>query len=227
MNILITGASRGLGLELTKQFAARGETVFAAMREPDGATTANVETIKLDVTNPGSIAAAVELIGSKTDSLDVLINNAGVLTTRGARHMEEFGDLTADEAEGIFRANAVAPFMVAQAFRELLKKSSQPKIVSITSGYGSVSSNDGSFPLWYSASKAALNMGMRTAAAQLAKDKFTVAVISPGWVKTDMGGPGAPLTPEESVRGMIKVIDDLDPSKNGKFVNYDGREVPW
>jgi NAD(P)-dependent dehydrogenase (short-subunit alcohol dehydrogenase family) len=223
MNILITGASRGLGLELTRQYEARGETVFAAMRDTDG----NIEAVKLDVTDQSSIAAAVKQVRGKTDSLDILINNAGVLTTRGGRHMAEFGDLTADEPEAIFRANVIAPFMVAQAFLELLQKSSQPRIVSITSGYGSVSSNDGSFPLWYAASKAALNMGMRTAAAQLAKDNFTVAVISPGWVKTDMGGPGAPLTPEESVRGMIKVIDGLDPSKNGKFLNYDGREVPW
>jgi NAD(P)-dependent dehydrogenase (short-subunit alcohol dehydrogenase family) len=87
--------------------------------------------------------------------------------------------------------------------------------------------NDGSYPLRYAASKAALNMGMRTAAAQLAKDNFTVAVISPGWVKTDMGGPGATLTPEQSVRGMIKVIDELDPSKNGKSLDYRGREIPW
>jgi NAD(P)-dependent dehydrogenase (short-subunit alcohol dehydrogenase family) len=223
MNILITGASRGIGLELTKQYVARGETVFAAMRDPDG----NTGAVKLDVTDEGSIAAAVEQVRSKTDSLDLLINNAGVLTTRGGRHMAEFGDLTADEAEAIFRANVIAPFMVAQAFHGLLQKSSKPKIVSITSGYGSVSSNDGSYPLWYAASKAALNMGMRTAAAQLAKDNFTVAVISPGWVKTDMGGPGATLTPEQSVRGMIKVIDELDPSKNGKFLDYRGREIPW
>ena len=117
--------------------------------------------------------------------------------------------------------------MVAQALRDLLQKSAQPKIVSISSGYGSVSSNDGSFPLWYGASKAALNMGMRTAAAQLAKDQFTVAVISPGWVKTEMGGPGATLTPEQSVSGIVRVIDELDPGKNGKFLDYRGREIPW
>ena len=234
MNILITGARSGIGLELTKQFLARGETVFAGVRDPQRApdlaalgSSGSLEVIALDVTDRKSIEAAVEQVRGKTDALDTLINNAGVLTTRGERHMAEFGDLTDDEAEAIFRTNVIAPFMVAQALRDLLQKSAQPKIVSISSGYGSVSSNDGSFPLWYGASKAALNMGMRTAAAQLAKDQFTVAVISPGWVKTEMGGPGATLTPEQSVSGIVRVIDELDPGKNGKFLDYRGREIPW
>jgi NAD(P)-dependent dehydrogenase (short-subunit alcohol dehydrogenase family) len=116
--------------------------------------------------------------------------------------------------------------MVAQAFLDLLRKGAKPRLVNITSGYGSVSQNQG-FPYYYGASKAALNMIMRSFAADAASKPITTILMNPGWVRTDMGTSAAPLAPAESIAGMIKVIDRLKPSDNSRFLDYEGNEQPW
>ena len=238
-SILITGASRGLGLEFVRQYLSRGERVFAASRQPDRAKELTaikndrLTLVPLDVEDPSSIKAAHAIVAKATPSLDLLINNAGVYAGSGNavgkanRDPESLGELTMEDALRVFRTNSAGPVLVAQAFIDLLRKSSEPKIVSVTSGYGSVSGNDGSFPYHYAASKAALNMYMRSLAGDVGKFGGVVAVINPGWVRTDMGGPDATLSVEETVGGMIKTIDALAADDNGSFVDYRGKRVAW
>jgi NAD(P)-dependent dehydrogenase (short-subunit alcohol dehydrogenase family) len=127
----------------------------------------------------------------------------------------------------VLRVNAVGPLLVAQQCLALLRAGHHAKIISLSSGYGSVSSNSGGFPYYYSASKAALNMFMRSLAADAKRWGITTVLLDPGWVRTDMGGPGAPITPEEAVRRMIRLIDSLTLRQNGRFLNWQGHEQDW
>jgi NAD(P)-dependent dehydrogenase (short-subunit alcohol dehydrogenase family) len=237
--MLITGANRGIGLEFARQYLERGDRVVATARDPKKANELNALAAKyrdqllivpLDVGNDRSIERARQIIASRGESLDLLINNAGVygakLGTDG-QPTEALGSLAADEAISVLRVNAVAPLLITQAFLGLLKKSKSPRIVNITSGYGSISSNSGDFPYYYSASKAALNMFMRSVAGDPAARGIVTIVMSPGWVKTDMGTSAAPLEAKTSVAGMIKVIDKLAASDNSRFLNWKGEEQPW
>jgi NAD(P)-dependent dehydrogenase (short-subunit alcohol dehydrogenase family) len=117
--------------------------------------------------------------------------------------------------------------MMAQQYLDLLRAGHDAKIVGISSGYGSVSANTGGFPCYYSASKAALNMFMRSLAADAKRWGIMTVLLDPGWVSTDMGGPNAPHTPKQSVRGMIRVIDTLTPQHNGRFFTWQGDDQPW
>jgi NAD(P)-dependent dehydrogenase (short-subunit alcohol dehydrogenase family) len=235
--ILITGANRGLGLEFTRQFLERGARVFAGCRRPAAAQQLQtlreahpqrLSVVGLDVADPNSIQAAHATVRSQVDGLDVLINSAGIYSSRGSREpSERLGKLTFEEALTVLQVNAVAPLMVAQQFLNLLRAGHDAKIVSISSGYGSVSANTGGFPYYYSASKAALNMFMRSLAADARRWGITTVLLDPGWVSTDMGGPNAPLTAQQSVRGMIRVIDSLRPRHNGRFLTWQGGEQVW
>jgi NAD(P)-dependent dehydrogenase (short-subunit alcohol dehydrogenase family) len=235
--ILLTGANRGLGLEFARQYLARGESVFAGCRRPEAARALHelqmihprrLTVISLDVADAASIGAAHAVVHSQTDHLDVLINSAGVFSSQGSDEpAERLGELTFEEALTVLRVNAVAPLMVAQQFLQLLRVGHEPKIVSLSSGYGSVSANTGGFPYYYSASKAALNMFMRSLAAEAKRWHIMTVLLDPGWVSTDMGGPGAPITPEQSVRGMSRVIDLLKRQQNGRFLTWQGHEQPW
>ncbi len=228
MRILITGANRGLGLEFAKQYARRGDRVFAGSRNGDPVDAPGTVPVRLDVADEKSIDAAHSAIGREIDALDLLINNAGIYSTVGGRFSgETFGSLTADEAAAIFRVNSIGPMLVAQRFTDLLSRGANPKLANVSSGYGSVSRNDGHFPHHYSASKAALNQYMRSYAADAAKLGITVVILSPGWVRTDMGGRNATLSPEESVSGMVRIIEEITPRQNSAWFNYDGQPVAW
>jgi NAD(P)-dependent dehydrogenase (short-subunit alcohol dehydrogenase family) len=237
--VLVTGANRGIGLEFARQLAARGDRVFATARDVNRATDlqklakqhgdGRVTIIPLDVDSADSIRAADDAVRKETDALDLLINNAGVYAARvtaGGEPAEKLGELNFDDALKVLRTNAVAPLMLTQALLPLLKRGEDPKVVSITSGYGSVADNTG-FPYYYGASKAALNMFMRSFAADAAARGIVTIVMSPGWVQTDMGGKSAPITPEQSVAGMLKVIDGLTTADNSTFKDWRGKEVAW
>jgi NAD(P)-dependent dehydrogenase (short-subunit alcohol dehydrogenase family) len=236
-HILITGASRGLGLEFARQYLARGERVFAGCRRPEAAPRLQelqvthrqrLTVVPLDVADADGIRAAHAAVRAQTESLDLLINNAGVYSGHGsAEPLERLGTLTFEDALAVLRVNAVAPLLVAQQFLDLLRARRDAKIIGISSGYGSVSANSGGFPYYYSASKAALNMFMRSLAGDAQRWGLTTALLDPGWVRTDMGGSGAPITPEQSVRGMIRVIDGLTPRHNGRFFTWQGHEQAW
>jgi NAD(P)-dependent dehydrogenase (short-subunit alcohol dehydrogenase family) len=117
--------------------------------------------------------------------------------------------------------------MVTQQFWDLLKAGRSPRVVSVSSEYGSVSENAGDFPYYYAASKAALNMLTRSLAAEARRSRIITVVVDPGWVSTDMGGPAAPVTPARSVAGLVRVLDGLTAKHNGRFLTWEGAEAPW
>ena len=227
---LITGANRGLGLEFVRQLLARGDSVVACCREPSaakelqelaGAADGRLTLQALDVADAEAVAA---LPAQLTDAVDVLINNAGVAAAE-----EAFGEFDAATMARVLHINSIAPMLVTQALTPLLeKRGTQPKVVCITSGLGSITHADGlTYGLSYGMSKAALNMGVKKLASELKRRGVAIIALHPGWVQTDMGGANAPLRPPESIRGMLAVIDKLTTADNGRYLTYEGKELPW
>jgi NAD(P)-dependent dehydrogenase (short-subunit alcohol dehydrogenase family) len=237
LNIVVTGAGRGLGLEFLKQLLPRAERLIATARNPEAAqelqelarnSAGVLKIVQLDLSDEESIQSAVEVIGKLVNSLDLLINNAGIYigrpgTTAGS---DRLGKLTMQGGVETLRTNAVGPMILTQGLLPLLQALPQARIISLTSGLGSIANTAGA-PMHYSVSKAALNMYMRGLAAQLRSSGIISVVINPGWVQTDMGGRGASITPKESVNGILHVIDGLTPEQNGSFLNYRGQTEPW
>ena len=229
-SVLITGANRGLGLEFAAEYAADGWQVFAACRSPAEAeqlkdlarkTGDRVSVFATDVTDMGSIRnAAMQL---KDATIDVLINNAGIGGPRG----QTTGNVDYEAWAHVFDVNTMGPMRVLEAFTEQLARSERKLVVTITSGMGSIGDNTSGGSIPYRSSKTAVNMVMRSAAIDLGPRHITCVLLSPGWVKTDMGGPGARLTVQQSVSAMRGLIAKLRPDDSGKFFHYDGREYPW
>ena len=223
--VLITGANRGIGLEFAKEYQAAGWSVIATARKPGEAAdlkAIGVRIVQLDVTSAESAAALQEAM--KDQAIDLLINNAGVgVGLTGGK----FADLKIDEFEQVMRVNAVGPMRVTQALLGNLRQGKGKTVVNISSGLGSIGWNGQGGFYGYRESKAALDMFTRSLAAELKPEGFTCIALIPGWVKTEMGGPNAELTPEESVTAMRKVIGGLKPGDSGKFWSYDGSNVPW
>jgi len=236
--VLITGAGRGIGLELARQYAERGDRVLAGCRAIERAPDLRalidrhhdqVSVLPLEVTDSASLVAAVQQAHREVEGLDILINNAAInpgdATVAGPNGQRLLDDTSTLE---VFNINVVAPVRVAQAFTALLTHGTAPRVVNISSGSGSLTyATDGGDGYSYAASKAALNMMTRTYAWTVRDQGITAVMIDPGWVKTDMGGAGATLEPEESARGLLSVIDGLTPEDAGRFLRYDGSEVPW
>lgn len=232
-NILITGANRGIGLALVEQYlAAGGYRVFASCRNPDAASAlnamaeANPETLRIlqmDVDDETSIKRAVDTVSADSDSLDALINNAGV---SGGDDTRNLGQLDSAAVAAVITTNAVAPLIVTQACRDLLKRSDNPRVVMISSGLGSLARVDGS-AYAYRMSKAAMNMAARVLAFDEAMAGITTVTLAPGWARTDMGGPSANLAPEESASALLALIEKLGATDNGRFYRYDGLEMDW
>ncbi len=227
-NYLVTGANRGLGLEFVRQLVARGDSVIACCREPEKASelkaigTERLMIHALDVADAAAIASLpAHLSGAP---VDVLINNAGV-----AEGEEEFGEFDAATMANVLRVNAIAPMLVTQALTPLLEKTgTQPKVVYITSGLGSIERAEGLiYGLSYGMSKAALNMGGKKLAAELKGRGIASVLLHPGWVQTDMGGAGAPLQAVNSIHGMLQVIDKLSLADGLRYVDYEGKPLPW
>lgn len=220
--VLITGASRGLGLEFARQYAADGWQVIACCRNPDKAEAlrkiqGDISIERLDVVDDGQIK---ELAGHlKGRSIDLLINNAGIYGPRGAQ-------VDTKSWLEVFQVNTIAPYHITEALAPLVAKSKQKTIVNITSLMGSVASSSGGSPI-YRSSKAALNMVMKGLSNTLRSDGVTVVLFHPGVVQTGMGGTGAPLKTPDSVGSLRKVIGRLTVADSGKFYNYDGTPLPW
>lgn len=229
MTVLITGANRGIGLEMVRQYHADGTTqVIATCRTPSAAddlkTLADdrVTVIPLDVADSASRQAAFQLISDRFDHLDVLINNAGIFDDRDK---QRFGQLDASVIQRAFDVNTIAPLMMVQQFAPLLQASKHGRIVNISSQLGSLSHKTSGGHYAYCASKAALNMMTRALDGDL--PSLVTITVHPGWVQTDMGGAGASLNPQESVRGILDLIANLKPDHNGGFFNWDGSTHPW
>lgn len=220
---LITGASRGIGLELARQLSARGDRVIAAVREParhPELATLAATVVPFEAADDRSIAALRERLGN--ERVDVLVNNAGV--TGEAKTLEA---VTGEELSRVLRINSVAPVLVARAVLPLLLTGDRRLVVNITSQLGSIGGNRTGSSYSYRASKAALNMLTSCLSLDLAERGVTCVAIHPGWVRTDMGGEKAPLLPREAVADLLRTIDRLLPSDSGRFMDRFGETIPW
>lgn len=221
--VLITGANRGIGLEFARQYSAAGWRVIGTARQPDAAEELDAvaaRVLQLEVTDPSSVdRLAEDLAGTP---IDLLINNAGIQPL-----MWTLAEVDFDAFERALAVNTVGPVRVTRALLPNLRLGELHKIVNITTNLSSITENtDGGF-YGYRESKAALNMFTKSLAAELGPDGFICIVLHPGWVKTDLGGEQAPLEVEDSVRGMLGVIDRLAPADNGSFRTHAGEQMSW
>lgn len=221
--VLITGANRGIGLEMARQLSARGVTVIGTARKPAEAAElkalgARVE--QLDVIDERSVAALAQRLEGV--AIDVLINNAGVGGARAA----DLEGVDFNDMAFTFNVNSIGPMRVTQALLANLKAGETRQVVNVSSMLGSIAMNTGGLYA-YRASKTALNSLNRTLAMELGPQGFTCVVVHPGWVKTRMGGAAAPVEVQDSVAGLLAVIDGLGPDSNGSFIDFQGEELPW
>lgn len=223
MKVIVTGASRGIGLELARIALRHGHELLAVARQ---ATTSpaltqlhaeygeHLRIADVDLRDP----KAAETIGAAIKdwvALDVLLNNAGIL--RESQSREDFAES--------FLVNAVAPFEVTRALLPRLKLSTNPRVVHTTSRMGSITDNTTGGHYTYRASKAALNMINRSLSCDHAW--LSTIVVHPGWVQTQMGGTGAPVTPAESATGIWRLVQGLARDSSGRFFDYQGKELRW
>lgn len=228
-SVLITGSNRGIGLEWCRQYAEVGWRVLATCRHPEAA--ADLQALarhhprlslhRLDVTEAGSIdALRAEL---QAESIDVLINNAGI-------YLEKFAAPAAlryGEWQQTLDVNTLGPMRVTEALLDRVAASQRKLVVNLTSHMGSIAEITAAGDTYYRSSKAALNAAMKGLSISLREHDIGVLLLHPGWVKTRMGGPDAPLTPEESVAGMRALVEAFRMDGSGRFFRYDGSEIPW
>jgi NAD(P)-dependent dehydrogenase (short-subunit alcohol dehydrogenase family) len=216
--ILITGANRGIGLEMTRQYAERGDEVIAICRSSSaGLDRLGVQVIDgVDVTSDDSVARLVSVVKGKR--IDRLVNNAGILEQTSLDHLDF------DSMERQFRVNSIAPLRLTAALRDNLAEGS--KVFIITSRMGSIDENDSGGSYGYRMSKAAVNMTGKSLSVDLKDAGIAVFLLHPGWVSTDMtGGTGIPV--EESAAGLVERMDSLDISQTGSFWHQQGYQLPW
>ncbi len=219
-SILISGAGRGLGLELARQYAVDGWRVIGTVRDAKVNLPAGVERQVVDVTDRGEIASLAKAL--RGVPLDVLYCNAGIIGKRGMA----LGSFDYASWEEVLRVNVLGAAALAEALLDNVAASKQKVIARMSSRLGSIAESSG-MTLPYATSKAALNMLVKGLAATLSANGVIVVALSPGWVRTDMGGAGAPLAPEASVAGLRKVIGGLTSADSGKFFSYEGSPIPW
>ena len=224
--VLITGANRGLGLEYARQYAADGWRVIATCRDPESATEltsleGQVDIHALDIGDHGQIQSLAKSL--RKEVIDLLLNNAGVYGPRPSK----LGGIEYDAWEDVMRINAMSPLKVCESFRTHIAASDFKKIAVMSSKMGSMGDNGSGASYVYRSSKAALNAVMKSLSVDLAARGISVVILHPGWVRTDMGGPGGLIDAHESVSGLRRVIEGLSLENSGRFYNYDGREIPW
>jgi NAD(P)-dependent dehydrogenase (short-subunit alcohol dehydrogenase family) len=228
--VFITGANRGIGLELTRQYLAKHTRVFAACRTPETAQSlselqkSNPDTLRifpLEVTDEHSVKTLAESIHNET--IDVLINNAGI--SGGER--QDIRDMDYPRWALTLAVNTIAPFRVTVALLDNLRRSRRPRIITLSSQLGSMLQPTATGNYAYRSSKAAVNKVMQGLAVDLRSENIIVCPVHPGWVQTDMGGAKADLTVQESASGLIQTIDRLQLSDSGHFLKWNGEEHPW
>ena len=227
--ILITGSNRGIGLELAHQYAAQGWQVLACCREPDQATALNrlaeqfpdITLHALDIVQQDQVQKlAADLRGRP---IDILFNNAGIYGPYDA----VFGNT--DETRWIecLHVNVIAQMKMMEAFLAHVAESKHKLIAAMSSKMGSMADNGSGGSYIYRSSKAALNAVMKSAAIDLAPRGVKVAILHPGWVQTDMGGPNAEITAAESVGRMREILGTVTAENSGTFFDIDGSTIPW
>ncbi len=227
--VFITGANRGLGLEFSKQYSTLGWKVIACYRNQENSTdliriseeTNNLTPYKLDITNEKEINKLSDYFFE--EKFDVLIHNAGI----DGNKCEDFGTMDMSDWVDVMVTNTISPLLVTQALIDNLKIGKHKTIVGMTSIMASIDDNQSGGRYSYRASKAALNQVIRTLSVDLSEEKIKALAIHPGWVQTDMGGINAKITPEESVKSMISLINNCTDADSGSFLLYDGTRLPW
>ena len=228
-NVLITGANRGLGLGFVRSFLATNVKVVLTTRNISGSKDLleckkkhpnNIQILELNLLKENSEKTLSDLLSDKP--IDILINNAGVGSSN-----QNFDFVSSKPWLDVLKVNLIAPLMITQSIIENVKKSSAKKIYFLSSQLGSIAENTSGGMYIYRSSKTGLNQVVKSLSVDLKPQGITVVSLHPGWVKTDMGGPNATVSIDESVRGMIRVIETTDIKHTGKFLNYDGRELPW
>lgn len=232
IHVLVTGANRGLGLEFARQWVEAGRRVFGLARDPAGspelqalaeAHPDSLTPVPCDVADGESVTAARERVAEAVDSLDVVVNNAGV-----AGRGDGIEDLDLEAVRRVFEINTLGPLRVTRAFLPLLRAAEKPaRLVHMTSLMGSIEDNRSGGSTPYRISKCALNMASRNLAHELADEEIVSVVLHPGWVRTDMGGAGAPLPAPDAVAALIRTIESLEMEQSGRFYDRDGQPLPW
>ncbi len=218
MKVLITGASRGIGRALVEKALAENYKVIAVSRSQMNLSHPNLTTVQADISTPKGLSELIKLNELK-DGLDILINNAGVLHDN-----DEDDDHGKTFAES-FHLNATTPFLLTKKLMPLLKKSKDPKVIQISTLMGSLQDNSSGGYYSYRSSKIALNM--ITKSLSIDHPELTFSLIHPGWVKTEMGGPQAPVEVRDSAQGIWKVISNLKSGQELMFQDYTGKKLPW
>jgi len=232
---LVTGANRGIGLALTRVLLASGKLVIAGCRNPDAAAGLKqvareypdaIDLINCDVANEQALQSVAEEVRKRRSNLDVIVNNGAIMPEQGNESILQIDLGLFSKA---FDTNVLGQVRVIRAFYPMLIASRRPRIVNLSSGLGSISDREGYDYYAYATSKAALNMLTRSLAFELGPNGVTTVAISPGWVRTDMGGQDAPLSPEQSAEALAATIEKLGPAHNGKFLSRDGKagEYLW
>ena len=227
--ILVTGANRGLGIEFVEQYLNEGNDVIATYRNENssmdliemGNERSNLKLLQLDVSSNKSLNSFAENLGDSP--IDIFINNAGVYGPRNS----SFGNVDEENWIPAIKINAIAPILLTQLIIKNIRSGADKKLIFVTSKMGSIDDNKGGGAYVYRSSKTALNAVVKSLSVDLENEGIVVALIHPGWVKTDMGGPNALIDKDTSVRGMTEVISNLDISSTGNFYNYDGSIIPW
>ena len=228
--ILVTGANRGLGLGLVKKFLKNNEKVICTTRNISKSKELilckekyndNLEICELDLLDKDSPNILSNFLGDET--IDLFINNAGVIG-HSAQH---FKSVSLNHWLEVLKVNLIAPLLITQSIIKNIEKSSERKIYFISSKVGSIEDNKSGGMYIYRSSKTALNQVVKSLSIDLKPLGISVISLHPGWVRTEMGGPNALISVEESVNGMVGVISKTSIINSGQFINYDGTRLPW
>ena len=227
--ILLTGANRGIGLELSRIFAENSWRVFACCRHPESAVELkrlendfpNLTTYALDVNDEDATTRLAQ--GLKGEQIDILLNNAGIWGPEN----QAFGSTNAPAWIQVLKTNVIAPLKITEAFIDNIKTRQRKVVATMGSMMGSVADNSSGGHYLYRNSKAAVNMVTKSLSVDLQQQGVTAVVLHPGWVQTDMGGPQAPTLPAESAAGLYQVLTNLTEADNGRFLTFEGKELPW
>jgi NAD(P)-dependent dehydrogenase (short-subunit alcohol dehydrogenase family) len=228
--VFITGANRGIGLGMVLLMAGKDYRVFAGYREEarserlfeKARQDGRILPVKVDVTRESDLRGLADTIASQTGHLDILINSAGINLGKAG----QIDSLNLKDFTESFLVNVGGPFLTTRYFLPLLKEGREKKVVNITSTMGSIQLSTGDM-VPYRVSKAALNMLTKNMAIAYRPSGITVVGLHPGWVRTDMGGPEAPLSVEESVSKLLGIIESLSPSRSGEVISFEGEVIPY
>jgi NAD(P)-dependent dehydrogenase (short-subunit alcohol dehydrogenase family) len=222
---IITGGNRGIGKEFIHQLLSKNQTVITGVRFPEKMDVEHelLSILKLDVSDSQSVIEFAQSVSQHTEEVDVLVNNAGRMDGR----WQTIGEVDPDVSLDVLNVNTIGPLRVTQALWPLLEKTGNSKVANISSLMGSIDDCLSGRSYAYRTSKTGLNMITKILSVEGKDTDISVSCYHPGWVQTDMGGDRAPVQPNESVKGLIELIEKQTVERSGRFFEYTGVELPW